>query len=89
MDVEKLIDDREKDIHEVYDILLGWWEGIVVVLEQSVQAITEEKTKQNENQKENLKILHVKYITEGRVSCYLNVVLFIVKRLLFLSEDLC
>ena len=45
---KEVINDREKDIHGVYDILFSRREVPVVVLEHYVQAITEQKTEQNE-----------------------------------------
>ena len=58
MDVQELIDDREKDIHEVDDILLCGWKSAVVMLEHSVQAVTKEETEKYKDNKDALKRVH-------------------------------
>ena len=58
MDVDELVDNREKDIHEVDGIFLGGWESAVVVLEQPEQTVTEEQTETYRCNRNTLKIIH-------------------------------
>ena len=44
-----MIDDGQKDIHGVDDILLAGWAAVVEYLEECVDAVTDEQAEQKDN----------------------------------------